>query len=125
VIHYRYIWLHEAQRGHEDGRKTRPCLVLAANETAKGYVVHLVPITTQSFPDAQSLPMPPRVAEYLTLDARSIIVTSEYNTFVWIGPDVFARSDGQTHYGQVPERLHERARTAAIAQRAKQIVRTQ
>jgi hypothetical protein len=62
---------------------------------------------------------------HLGLDARSVIVTSEYNTFVWIGPDVFPRADGLVHYGKVPERLHDMVRKAAIAKRAANIVRTE
>ncbi len=71
------------------------------------------------------LSIPPRVIEHLKLDPRSIVVTSEYNSFVWIGPDVFPRSDGTVFYGRAPQRLHEQARSAALAKRAKQILRTQ
>lgn len=61
----------------------------------------------------------------LGLDVRSIIVTSEYNMFVWIGPDVFPRADGLVHYGKLPERLHNKVSNAVIANRVRNIVRTQ
>lgn len=125
VIHYRYLWRHEADAGREDGRKTRPCLVLAVRDSAKGLVVHIAPITTQSFADADNIAIPDAVIRHLAIDARSIIVTSEYNTFVWIGPDVFPRADGLVHYGKVPERLHDQVRNAAIAKRATNIVRSE
>jgi mRNA-degrading endonuclease toxin of MazEF toxin-antitoxin module len=125
VIHYRYIWRHEAEDGSEEGRKTRPCLVLATSDTAKGRVVHVAPITTQHFAEANSVAMPLRVAQHLRLDAKSTIITSEYNSFVWTGPDVFPKADGTVSYGKAPERLYEDVRSKALANRAKQIVRTQ
>ncbi|MEY2928432.1 MAG: hypothetical protein RL367_2909 [Pseudomonadota bacterium] len=125
VLHYRYIWRYEAQQGREEGRKTRPCLVLATSETAKGLIVHLAPITSQNFDPGDCVAVPPRVIDHLGLDPKSIIITSEYNSFVWIGPDVFPRADGTVFYGKVPERLHQQVRSEALAKRAKQIIRTQ
>ena len=124
VLHYRYLWHHEADAKREDGKKTRPCLVLAVRETAKGLVVHIAPITTQRLDPDNLIAIPQAVIHHLGLDDRSIIVTSEYNTFLWIGPDVFPRSDGLVTYGKVPEKLHDRVRDAAIAKRARNIVRT-
>ncbi len=123
VIHYRYLWAHEAEDGREDGRKTRPSLVLGTLETAKGLVVHVAPITTHRLDAANSLAIAPAVIRHLGLDDRSMIVTSEYNSFVWIGPDVFPRSDGLVHYGKVPERLFEIARDAALDKRTRNIQR--
>jgi hypothetical protein len=119
------LWTHEADGGREDGRKTRPCLVLGTRDSAKGLVVHVAPITTRKLDPANSLAIPPAVIRHLGLDDRSMIVTSEYNTFVWIGPDVFPRSDGLVHYGKVPERLFEMARNAALAKRARNVGRTE
>lgn len=93
--------------------------MLAVRDSAKGLIVHIAPITTQYFADADHVAIPEPVVRHLALDARSIIVTSEYNTFVWIGPDVFPRADGLVHYGKVPERLQEQVRNAAIAKRPK------
>lgn len=124
VIHYRYLWRHEYETGHEDGVKVRPCLVVGTRQSPKGLVVHTAPITTQRFDPKNSEPIPPRVIEHLKLDSRSIIVTTEYNSFVWIGPDVFPRADGLVFYGKAPERLHDRVRSAMISKRAKNIVRT-
>jgi hypothetical protein len=99
--------------------------VLATRDTAKGLVVHIAPITTQQFANADCVAIPERVISHLGLDARSVIISSEYNTFVWIGPDVFPRADGLVHYGKVPERLHGLVRDAAIAKRARNIVRSE
>jgi hypothetical protein len=112
VIHYRCLGRHEADAGREDGRKTRPCLVLATRESAKEPVVHITPATTQHFASADHVAIPDAVIRQLSLDARSIVVTSKYNSFVWIGPQVFPRADVLVHYGKVPERLHDLARNA-------------
>jgi hypothetical protein len=124
VLHYRYLWKHEADAKREDGRKTRPCLVLAVRDSAKGLIVHIAPITTRRLDPENSVTIPDAVIRHLGIDSRSLIVTSEYNSFLWIGPDVFPRSDGLVHYGKVPERLHTMVRNAAIAKRAKNIVRS-
>jgi hypothetical protein len=34
VISYSYLWRHEALQGVEEGRKNRPCVVVAAVERA-------------------------------------------------------------------------------------------
>ena len=99
--------------------------MLGTRDTAKGLVVHVAPITTRNLDPANSLPIPPAVIRHLGLDERSMIVTSEYNTFVWIGPDVFPRADGLVHYGKVPERLFELARGAARAKRARNVGRSE
>lgn len=104
--------------------KVRPCLVVGTRRSAKGLVVHIAPVTTQHLDPENCEAIPSRVIDHLGLDSRSIIVTAEYNTFVWIGPDVFPRSDGLVHYGKVPERLHDRVRNAMLAKRAANIVRT-
>ncbi len=85
----------------------------------------VAPITTQRLDPANAIAIPPAVIRHLGLDNRSLIVTSEYNTFVWIGPDVFPRSDGLVHYGKVPERLFETARDAALAKRARNVPRSE
>ncbi len=119
VIFYRYLWRHEAARGEEDGRKTRPCLVLSADRRASGLVVVTVPITTRNYDAARSVVVPPAVIQHLGLDARSRIVWDDLNRFVWVGPDVGLLRGGTPYYGQVPERLWDRIRilvhNAAIA----------
>lgn len=80
---------------------------------------------TRRLGPANSLAIPPAVIGHLGLDDRSAIVTNEYNSFIWIGPDVFPRADGLVHYGKVPERLFEAARNAALAKRARSVRRSE
>ena len=119
VIHYRYLWRHEAARREEEGRKDRPCLVLSADQRQAGLTVIVVPITTRDYDPAHSIAIPPRVAQHLRLDDRSRIVWTDLNRFVWVGPDVALLRGGTPYYGQVPGSLWDRVRVlvhnAAIA----------
>ncbi|QXQ07581.1 type II toxin-antitoxin system PemK/MazF family toxin [Sphingosinicellaceae bacterium] len=119
VIHYRYLWRHEAERGEEDGRKDRPCLVLSADQRSGGLTVITVAITTRKYDPAHSVEIPPRVIRHLGLDDRSRIVWTDLNRFTWVGPDVGLLRGGTPYYGQVPGLLWDRVRVlvhnAAIA----------
>ena len=46
VISYAYLWVREHGRGAEEGRKDRPCAIVAARQvTEEREVVTVVPIT--------------------------------------------------------------------------------
>ena len=91
VIRYSYLWNREARLGREEGVKDRPCaivLVILHNGTTP--LVRVLPIThvpPQKPEDA--LEIPALVKQRLGLDdARSWIVLTEANDFVWPGPDL-------------------------------------
>jgi hypothetical protein len=46
VISYAYLWHHEHQVGHEEGRKDRPCVIVVAAERASDglTVVTVLPV---------------------------------------------------------------------------------
>ena len=91
VISYAYLWSSEADEGQEEGLKDRPCaLVLSARDDGGDTVVAVVPVT-------HSLPQRPEEAVEISAavkrrlgpdEARSWIVVSEINRFVWPGPDL-------------------------------------
>ena len=91
VISYAYLWSSEADEGQEEGLKDRPCaLVLSAQDDGGDTVVAVVPVT-HSPPrrPEEAVEIPPAVKRRLGLDeARSWIVVSEINRFVWPGPDL-------------------------------------
>ena len=46
VIAYAYLWVHEQGQGLEEGRKDRPCAIVAARQIIEGReVVTVIPIT--------------------------------------------------------------------------------
>lgn len=120
VIHYSYLWRHEAARGEDAGRKDRPCLVLAATETRSGLSVVTAPITTKHHEPDQLVVLPQRVAQHLKLDRGCGVVCNDLNRLTWVGPDVRARPGGTPFYGQVPERLFEEIRARVIANAVQQ-----
>lgn len=103
VISYSYLWTEERRRGASEGRKNRPCaIVLATKDEDRGTVVYVLPVThAPPGSDEDAVEMPMAAKRRLGLDgARSWIITSELNRFVWPGfdlrpisrdrPDVFA-----------------------------------
>ena len=50
--------------------------------------------------------LPSAVKRGLSLDdERSWVITSEYNRFIWPGPDIRPAADGEIIMGQMPEAL--------------------
>ena len=51
VLRYPYLWARQAGRGETEGRKTRPCAVILALQTANGQTeLRLCAVTTQPPP---------------------------------------------------------------------------
>jgi hypothetical protein len=134
VIRYSYLWRREHLAGHEEGQKDRPCAIVAAIRREDDGEIHVLvlPIThTAPDADAVAIEIPQPVKKRLGLDAeRSWIVISEYNEFVWPGPDlrpVSGAGDGTVAYGRLPDDLFESVRQALLANRrsAKRVPRTE
>jgi hypothetical protein len=127
VIRYSYLWHNEYRTGREEGVKDRPCALIAAiemDEDGKTRVL-VIPITHTAPVDVDAIEIPQPIKELLNLDAgRSWIVLSEWNDFVWPGPDLrpVPGADPSTiSYGALPPRFFAtvRARFTAIARQGK------
>jgi hypothetical protein len=118
VVRYSYLWRREHLEGREEGQKDRPCAVVASVRTDAGAMRVLVLPVTHSPPEAGvvAVAIPEFVKQRLGMDkARSWIVVSEYNDFVWPGPDlrpVPGDADGSIVYGLLPRSLFEQVRRA-------------
>jgi len=91
VICYSYLWAREHGHGAEEGRKQRPCAIVATRQITGGRkVVTVVPIThTPPAAPGDSIEIPPALKAHLGLDdLRSWIVVTETNDFLWPGPDL-------------------------------------
>ena len=120
VIRYVYLWKREADSGRDEGSKDRPCAVVLAFEDKTRRRVFVVPIT-------HSMPQPPQVGieipqslgKRLALEAaRSWVIVSEANLFLWPGPDLRPISDqhpGTVAYGFLPPRFFNMVRQSYIA----------
>jgi hypothetical protein len=110
VISYAYVWDHEAQRGQEEGRKDRPCVIALAVERRQDgeTLVTVLPATHRAPEDTTAaVEIPHAVKQKLGLDDyRSWVVVSEGDQFVWPGYDLRkVRSTDRYDYGYLPPRF--------------------
>lgn len=114
VIPYAYLWRHEERRGLEEGRKTRPAvIVLVVRRAGSGRdMVTVAPVTHSPPPaDRHAVELPPGVKRALGLDReRSWVMVDEVNEFVWPGFDIrtVPGAAGRYAYGFVPPALFDR-----------------
>jgi mRNA-degrading endonuclease toxin of MazEF toxin-antitoxin module len=122
IIRYSYLWYREHLQGREEGQKDRPCAIVAAiRADDNGDTRVLVLPITHSPPDHASLAVeiPAKTKQRLQLDdARSWVVLSEWNEFVWPGPDLRRlpnADDSSVAYGMLPPSLFASIRDRFIA----------
>lgn len=108
VIRYAYLWENEARAGREEGVKDRPCaIILVVLRDGEYPIVRVLPVTHTSPAEvADGLEIPQATKQRLGLDsARSWIVLSEANDFIWPGPDLRPKVGGDpasVAYGMLP-----------------------
>ena len=121
VVRYSYLWLDEYRQGQEEGTKDRPCAVILVTDNAEGErVVTVLPVThTPPLDRNLGVELPPATKHRLGLDeARSWIVLSEANRFIWPGPDLRPARPGDAAtiaFGMLPYRLFETIRQRFLA----------
>lgn len=129
VISYAYLWRHEHNRGQDEGRKDRPCLIVLSVDKPKGKAVRVtVAAITHTPPHADTITieMPARVKQYLGLDdERSWIVLDEVNQFDWPGFDLrpVPGSGNKYAYGFIPPNLHKAATATLLEANTKRKVK--
>ena len=128
VISFSYLWRDEHRRGRDEGRKDRPCVLLAvearsATSIPGSNIVTVVPITHSPPTESEgAIELPPRVKAALGLDdQRSWVIVEEANRFVWPGFDLRPISGKRKFdYGLLPPRLHDRLVAGFLAAAARQ-----
>jgi hypothetical protein len=116
VIRYSYLWRSEHLEGRDEGRKYRPCAIVAAirNDDLGDTRVLVLPVT-HSAPEHAGLAVeiPQKVKLRLGLDeARSWIVLSEWTEFLRPAPST---ADGSVAYGSLPPALFATIRDRFLA----------
>ena len=112
VIRYSYLWYREHLEGREEGQKDRPCAIITAirkDETGDTRVL-VLPIAHGPPPQASlAVEIPAPVKIHLKLDNMpSWVVLSEWNEFLWPGPDLQRlpdADDSTVAYGMLPPSL--------------------
>lgn len=119
IISYSYVWDHEAQSGQEEGRKDRPCVIALAIERLQDgeTLVTVLPVTHRPPGDSGAgLEIPRAVKQHLGLDdARSWVIVSEGDQFVWPGYDLRkVPGSGRYDYGYLPPTFFKKVLTAFL-----------
>jgi hypothetical protein len=135
VISYSYLWAREHQKGAEEGRKNRPCAIVAARQVIEGHeLVTVVPVTHSAPTNpADAVAIPPALKAYLGLDDMpSWVVVTEVNDFLWPGPDLRplpGTEPSRFDYGMLPPRffahIRDRILQAHLQRKLSQVSRTE
>ena len=134
VVSYAYLWNTEFVEGQEEGVKDRPCALVLSLQNEGGNTVAVVPVThTPPERPEEAVEIPAVVKRRLGLDeARSWIVVSEINRFIWPGPDLRPVSRAEPErfeYGFLPPALFrqvlERFEATVAARRLRTVPRTE
>ncbi len=120
VISYNYLWHREFEAGAQDGRKTRPAVIVLATarvlDDATSVVV--LPITHSPPRVAESaVAIPAAIQRHLGLDlAPAWVVVSEGNAFAWPGYDLRRVAvGGRFEYGYLPPRFFQTVLNSFVA----------
>lgn len=135
VISYSYLWADEHEAGREEGLKSRPCAVVMSLAASGGNTrIIVLPIThTPPGKEARAIEIPLATKLRLGLDyARSWVVLSEANRFIWPGPDIrpFDTPQGRgISYGFLPPGFFRAMRDNFLAldaeAKTRQVMRTE
>jgi hypothetical protein len=121
VIRYAYLWSADAEAGHEEGVKDRPCAVIMVTRTTKDRIrAYVLPVTHSPPGDPMlAVEIPQSTKARLGLDSeRSWVVLSEANEFLWSGPDLRRAISGKEEsivYGMLPRGLTAKIRELLVA----------
>ena len=126
VIRYSYLWRSEYRQGRYEGQKDRPCAIIAAIRVDQDGDPRILALPVSHSPPEHpdlAVEIPAKVKQRLGLDdARSWVVLSEWNEFVWPGPDLRrlpGADESSVAYGMAPPSLY-----AIIRDRFLALVRT-
>jgi hypothetical protein len=135
VISYSYLWAREHEKGAEEGRKTRPCAIVAARQMIEGHeIVTVVPVTHSPPADPlDAVEIPAALKGHLGLDDMpSWVIVTETNDFLWPGPDLHPIPGSRPKrfdYGILPPRffahIRDRILRAHSQRKLSQIARTE
>lgn len=120
VISYLYLWHSEHAEGREDGTRHRPCVIVITVLDEDGKQLVTVAPVIHSAPSipGEGVEIPLATKHRLGLDdARSWVIVSEVNDFVWPGPDLrtVPHDASRFDYGLLPPGLFRQVRDRLTA----------
>jgi PemK-like, MazF-like toxin of type II toxin-antitoxin system len=120
VLNYAYLWHDEHLAGKEEGRKNRPSVIVLCSkrEEDQSVVVTVLPITHSAPKKSTSaIEIPQAIKHHLGLDdARSWIMLTEGNDFIWPGYDLRKVPSANDYaFGFLPPRFFRQIQYALAA----------
>src|SRR5882672_10980283 len=118
VVDHHFLWVHEQAAGRAEGRKSRPCLIIAVEHRKRAPPrVTILPITSQPpGRTANAIAIPEAVIARMGLDRSrpGWILVDQASMFAWPGFDLVAMPDGGFVRGVVTRRFFVRVRKAVL-----------
>jgi hypothetical protein len=119
IVEHHFLWLEEHAAGRVEGRKSRPCLVVAVEAQERGLQrVTVLPITSQPpRQPASAVEVPDDVRARMGLDRSrpAWIVVDQANVFTWPGFDLVPQANGSFVLGVITRGLFERVRAEVLS----------
>lgn len=124
IVEHHFLWAEEQATGRLEGRKARPCLIIAVELDMAGKAprVTLLPITSQPpRPDSIVVAIPSTLKTPLGLDAgrEAWVVIDDANVFAWPGFDLVPQASGGFVRGMVTVGFFQQVRAAVMAAHAR------
>jgi hypothetical protein len=98
IVEHHFLWVEEQAAGQIEGRKSRPCLIVAVEPRETGERrVTVLPITSQTpRPSGSAVAVPDEVKARIGLDRSrpAWIIVEEANIFTWPGFDLVPQPNG-------------------------------
>lgn len=86
-------------------------------------MIFTAPLTTSDHTGANSIVIPDSIRQHVGLDPKSRIIVTEYNRFLWVGPDIEPLHDGRIHLGVLPAKLVRQALELLLENRSAKMVK--
>jgi hypothetical protein len=119
IVEHHFLWVDERAAGQLEGRKSRPCLIVAVEPQADSeHRVTVLPITSQAPRSAGgAVAIPDDVKPRIGLDRSrpAWIVVEEANVFTWPGFDLVPQPNGGFVRGVITRGLFDRVRVALVS----------
>jgi hypothetical protein len=124
VVEHHFLWFDEAAAGRTEGRKPRPCLVVAIELPAGSIAprVSVLPITSQTpRPGSTSIRVPDALKTRMGIDPvrDAWVVLDDANSFAWPGFDLVPQTNGTYVRGTVTASFFVQVRDTVVALRAR------
>lgn len=124
IVDHHFLWADEASSGQAEGRKARPCLIVAVEQRKHGGLprVTLLPVTSQpprAGTTAIALPANVKLLSGLARARPAWVILDDANVFDWPGYDLVPQPGGKFARGVVTRGFFELVRSTVTKAHAR------